>query len=862
LAESQKDAKKAAALLEEARQQAGDSVDLRVAQVQLLIRSAPKKTTPNLRPLEEPRDKFSAAEQTRLLLELADLNFQMRNIAEAKRLWQLLIHQPQHAENLQLRLFLFEAALQEGQDTEAVALVKQIRAIEGMDGVWWRFSEAQRQLRLARLGDKAAAARAEPLLKEVKVRRKTWPAVLLAEADLAQVKAENELAIARYRNAIQAGARYPGVYRKLVQLLFQQQRYQEAEQEIQLLKQQAPLSGDLGRLAVALSLFHRDFDSAEKMVRSQFDQDSTDYRDYLWLGQVLAAKGQVSQEAEDALERAVALDSVAPEPWMALVRYLLQTDRRDQAREKIEIASTKIDAKKRSLFLAQCSELLGDLDAAARHYREALQADPRSVLVWRLAAGFHARQHNTRVAEGLLRDLMNRKNDVTEQDVAWARLTLALMLASGDDARRFPEALTLVGLKLDAGGKVVAAPGTPTRLSSIDRVGQAKVLTLLNRQPLRQVAIRMLESVLQQNALNAEDQYFLAQLYLRNGPQAKWWALARELLQKVTIDSPRNSDYLAFFAQALLDHKDLLSAERAIGSLEVIEKDRKLPPGALGTVALRAQFLEASGRADSALALLQATVKRPDTSVEVALQLTWHIGRLGRLKEAIDHCERLSQKGPKEAAYRTAVGLLRGAWAVDLPADRKLVWEAQRERVATWLTEAVKQDPRSIAMRLQLADVLELQGRYDEVIEICDRVLTIEPGHLVALNNLAWLLVLRSARDELGLSLRSAKGEQALSYVNRALDLYGERPELLDTRAMTLLAVGRTAEAIADLQKVVALDPSANRYFHLARAYLLGGDYAAARAALDQALALGLTLQRLHPTEHEAYRRLLEQLKK
>jgi tetratricopeptide (TPR) repeat protein len=148
-----------------------------------------------------------------------------------------------------------------------------------------------------------------------------------------------------------------------------------------------------------------------------------------------------------------------------------------------------------------------------------------------------------------------------------------------------------------------------------------------------------------------------------------------------------------------------------------------------------------------------------------------------------------------------------------------------------------------------LADLYELQGRYDEVETVCHKVLETKPGHLVALNNLAWLLALRSQR-----------AEQALTYIDRALQLYGARPELLDTRAMVYLALGRVSDAIDDLQRTIAIDPSATRYFHLTRAYYQAHDSEKALASLAQANASGLSLERLHPTEHSAYRNLMAQL--
>jgi tetratricopeptide (TPR) repeat protein len=850
LVESLGDPKKAAALLDEARVKAGDSVDLRLARAQLLARSAPRKTMPDLKSIEDGAGRFNPQDQARLLLGLADLYFEGGSYNEARRLWQALAARPEQAENLQLRLLLFEGALRQGNDAEMTQLLRQIKALEGSDGLWWRYGESLRLIALARRGDKDAAARAQLLLREVAARRAEWPALTLAEADLAQVRGNKELAIAKYRTAIRQGARHPTVCRQLVQLLLQQQRIQEAEQEIEQLKQRAPLTGDLCRLAAAFSLFHKDFDSAERLVRSQIALDSTDYRDYLWLGQVLAARGETSAEAEVALTRAVALDETAPEAWMALIRYLLQTDRADQARQKMAVARAKIKGPQKALFLAQCCEMLDDLEQAGRLYEEALREQPKSAMVWRLAAGYYLRRQQPRQAEKLLRDLIDRKVKSSPQDSAWARQMLALLLADGDDARRHPEALALVGLRLDAKGNVVETAGGQGKASPAEQVTRARVLALQNRLPLRLKAIAYLEDVLQQNALNPDDQLYLARLYLANGPNMKWWGQARDLLARLTVDQPKNPRFLTFYAQVLLDHKDLVNADRVIGTLEQLEKERKAVPGAFGSVVLRAQVLEAAGLKEKALVLLQTAAARPGVTNDNTLQYTIHIGRLGNLKLAVQLCEQVAHKGSLDSANRTAVALLRATWAHDMPAAQRQAWQAQSQRVEGWLQDAIRSEPKNIARRLQLADLYELQGRYDDVEKVCQQVLDINPNHLVALNNLAWLL-----------ALRSQKGEQALVLINRALTQYGPRPELLDTRAMTYLALGRPADALPDLQQSVRDDPNATRYFHLTRAYHQAQDASAALGALAQANAYGLSLDRLHPTEHEAYRRILAQLK-
>ena len=79
----------------------------------------------------------------------------------------------------------------------------------------------------------------------------------------------------------------------------------------------------------------------------------------------------------------------------------------------------------------------------------------------------------------------------------------------------------------------------------------------------------------------------------------------------------------------------------------------------------------------------------------------------------------------------------------------------------------------------KLAAIRMRQGRFDEAENLFRRSLASNP-RIRGLNNLAWLL---SHRD------RASPG--ALELINRAIDVAGEDPGLLDTRAVIFLQLGQ-----------------------------------------------------------------------
>ena len=172
----------------------------------------------------------------------------------------------------------------------------------------------------------------------------------------------------------------------------------------------------------------------------------------------------------------------------------------------------------------------------------------------------------------------------------------------------------------------------------------------------------------------------------------------------------------------------------------------------------------------------------------------------------------------------------------------------QAARIETCLKAAAAAYPDRLVLRMHLADLYDLRAHYAQAEEMYREVLRGEPNNAVALNNLAWLL-----------AQHRGQGAEALELINRAVQGYGRRSELLDTRAMVFLKLDRCDEALADLRELTNNAPSAARLFHLARVQHAAHDRDAAGKTLRQARALGLAPDKLHPVEQEACRKLLEE---
>src|SRR5262249_28320936 len=147
------------------------------------------------------------------------------------------------------------------------------------------------------------------------------------------------------------------------------------------------------------------------------------------------------------------------------------------------------------LALAQCQELLGERDRALQSYQAALAARAGDVQVVRAVAGFQMRIGRHLDAEPLLRRIVDRQLAVADADVVWARRALAMVLVARGQFQQVKEALALVGLGLDAQGRVIEDRPLPSDDAVEEQRARARVLATQPGKLLRAKAIALLEDL-------------------------------------------------------------------------------------------------------------------------------------------------------------------------------------------------------------------------------------------------------------------------------------------------------------------------------------------------------------------------------
>ncbi len=243
---------------------------------------------------------------------------------------------------------------------------------------------------------------------------------------------QEEKALAKYLDAVQKGENSPEVARRALRLFYDKGEYAAANALLQELEdRQVPFTTDIFREQSRVLEGLQDMEGSLKAAE-QAAKDSKDYRDKLWLGQLLSIKGQredadkarqqaVRKDAETALQQAIRLNEKAPETWVALVEFFVHTDQKDRAEKALADARSKIPAAEAPLALAVCLEDLGKTDEAGQQYILALKQRPDDPNVVRNVAIYQTRQGDLPKAAEQLARIVSGQVQATPGQVVEAR---------------------------------------------------------------------------------------------------------------------------------------------------------------------------------------------------------------------------------------------------------------------------------------------------------------------------------------------------------------------------------------------------------------------------------------------------------
>ena len=459
------------------------------------------------------------------------------------------------------------------------------------------------------------------------------------------------------------------------------------------------------------------------------------------------------------------------------------------------------------------------------------------------------------------------EKDVAKEDLGWAKRNLAMLYAVGGKPEDRQRAIDLIKTSDDVGTTPEEMRATAGVLTTLARYleGEDRKLVLNRAAAVLNLA--------HQASNSHRDLFHLAQIYRAAGNRIE----SRRCLNALLQADQNNIYYLTSALEELTEDGNIAAAEA------FAERLRKNYAGEFRAVSMVARFECKAGRPERALAVAEGYTRAADLSAGD------YLARSARVAELLDELSRMPKvRGTPTGRRMVDAAIERYAALVPTRAESAVAiagllasdgriteafarietydrYETKRIRalaglaavrsggaserqfniVKGWLDTCLGEDPDSITLRLNEAELRAIRQDLEGAIAVYESVLKLDPRNVVALNNLAWLL----ATDP-----KSAG--RALELIDRATREAGLSGEMLDTRARVRITLRQFDRAEHDLTEALSREVTPLRYFHIAVLRLAQSPARPedAAKAFQEAKARGLDVANIHPTDLPVYK--------
>ncbi|MFL5244733.1 MAG: tetratricopeptide repeat protein [Gemmataceae bacterium] len=355
-------------ILETAQKQCGDKAPIRLARIQFVASRNPVNAAETLAQLAKGRDQFDSADQALLLRTLAEAYQRLGKLREASEYWRQLAEHPRHQGDARVHVVLFDLALQAADKEGMERSLEHVKKIEGVNGTLYSYVAGVRSLWLAKQGQKTDLDEAHRLLSRVVDQRPSWPAGLLALAELEDLRGNRAEASTYYQKAFKFSAYNPLVLGQA--LAAGGQRPEDVERS---LERAAAMAGTVPEAWVAYIqyLARRDRGRAEKAIEEAKAKLADDVKAQA-LSLCYEAVGKLN-EAQTNYEAALAKQPDEVAILRTVANFYLRTERLPEAERLIRrVLDNQI--KSSAADMAWAKSGLALVMVARKDYRQLAQA--------------------------------------------------------------------------------------------------------------------------------------------------------------------------------------------------------------------------------------------------------------------------------------------------------------------------------------------------------------------------------------------------------------------------------------------------------------------------------------------------------
>lgn len=835
-----------------------------------------------LKKLEQGLDKFEASEQLSLLMTLGNAYLQNRDFDNTKRCWNLVAEKDPR--NATIRQYLFDLAVDIKDEALMSAVVKELQESRyfGPQSSLYKYCAAAEmvwKLSASRQGkkgplseaDQRVLAEARRLVDEGIAIRGEWGLLWRVRAEIDQLEGNFATAIDNYQRSLDySRSGQMATARRLVLLLYANNRISEANEALKYLGETAS-TDPLRKMVTDIKEKTGQVDDAVEMAKKDVEANPENPMNHVWYGQLLVRAGR-TDDAENEFREAVKVGPNTQEAWELLVRHLVASKKKNEAVEVVREASKPL--AENPVALARLYERIDDQEQAEHYYKAALEEHPDDLLAIRRIVEYYLGVNQAAKALPHLEQIIQKTAKSTDKlqlaNLSWARRNKAQVLAAAGDYEHIMEAVRLIEQNVQEDGRFLPD----------DALALVMMLSKRPEPESREKAARLLTKLQEVRPLLPREQTALAQLYATTGK----WPQARDLMLAAISRRSDDPEIVANLASMLINHEEYDDATRWVERLEELIKPPAQVPDAVKQVTrqLRARLLVHNGQKEQAVAALESLVPSPLPQNQLhrlelvsnmmeslgllegaerllndymaqeprgSIAMAAFVGRRGDIDRSFALLQEARKNQPVIEILPCALAALRTHRDQATPERFKLLEE--------WVQSGLQDEANTQQIKLLLAEVYDLQGRYPEVMKTYREILDSKQANAyqkaLVKNNLAFILALTSEQ--------SNNAAEALKMIEEAIQVMGPTSDLLDTRGLAYLGQGKAKQAIADLRTSIVDGPSANKYFHLALAEKQGGNVDAARAALAKSQEMGSDVNQLTAVEKKKLEQLEAQLK-
>lgn len=311
----------------------------------------------------------------------------------------------------------------------------------------------------------------------------------------------------------------------------------------------------------------------------------------------------------------------------------------------------------------------------------------------------------------------------------------------------------------------------------------------------------------------------LSLYYATHDQSEKILPISQEIIERY----PNESGALSFLAKAQIVNEQKSLAEKTLEKFISQEKN-----DITHRLLLAKLLSDSTDHEKRIFELLNEVLQSDPKNLEAHIHKTVFLVKLRRFDDALKTADNVEQLFPTLAVgkmlkgdiYLTqneldkALDINLKAYSIQ-PNDQLLLTIVRIMNRQDKVNDAIKlvikeleKNPKNTVLHFSLANLYQNQKNYSKAQQHYEAVLSIDPNHLMTLNNLAWLY-------------SEQNNPKALELAKKAYEKSPQTPAIADTYGLILIKQGDKKEGLAILEKTVKSFPDSPAIqFHLAKAYI------------------------------------------